>query len=136
MSDSRELLRQIEEMRNTVMDEGRPEAVAKRRSFEMLTARERVAALVDDSKLSEFGSLVEPHRDNELNRDLVAPADGIITGTCKIDGRSVNIISRDYTVHGGSSGKVGGLKLARAVTRSIERGMPLVMLLEGGGHRI
>lgn len=136
MSDSRELLRQIEEMRNTVMDEGRPEAVAKRRSFEMLTARERVAALVDDSKLSEFGSLVEPHRDNELNRDLVAPADGIITGTCKIDGRSVNIISHDYTVHGGSSGKVGGLKLARAVTRSIERGMPLVMLLEGGGHRI
>lgn len=136
MSDSRELLRQIEEMRNTVMDEGRPEAVAKRRSFEMLTARERVAALVDDSKLSEFGSLVEPHRDNELNRDLVAPADGIITGTCKIGGRSVNIISHDYTVHGGSSGKVGGLKLARAVTRSIERGMPLVMLLEGGGHRI
>ena len=80
--------------------------------------------------------MVEPHRDNELNRDLVAPADGIITGTCKIDGRSVNIISHDYTVHGGSSGKVGGLKLARAVTRSIERGMPLVMLLEGGGHRI
>ena len=102
----------------------------------MMTARERVAALVDDGKFSEFGSLVEPHRDNELNRDLDAPADGIVTGTAEIDGRPVNVVAHDYTVYGGSSGKVGGLKLARAVTRSIDRGMPLVMLLEGGGHRI
>jgi len=136
MSDSRDLLIQIEEARRAVLDEGRPEAVAKRRSFKMQTARERVTALVDSGELTEFGSLVEPHRDNELNRDLVAPADGIITGTGKIEGRYVNVVSHDYTVHGGSSGKVGGLKLARAVTRSIERGMPLVMLLEGGGHRI
>ena len=135
MSDSRDLLIQIEEARRAVLDEGRPEAVAKRRSFKMQTARERVTALVDRGELTEFGSLVEPHRDNELNRDLVAPADGI-TGTGKIEGRYVNVGSHDYTVHGGSSGKVGGLKLARAVTRSIERGMPLVMLLEGGGHRI
>ena len=136
MTDSRDLLKQIEEARHAVLDEGRPDAVEKRRKFDMLTARERVAALVDDGKLTEFGSLVQPHRDNELNKDLVAPADGIITGTGTIDGRHVNVVSHDYTVHGGSSGKVGGLKLARAVTRSIERGMPLVMLLEGGGHRI
>jgi acetyl-CoA carboxylase carboxyltransferase component len=133
---SRDLLHQIEAARHQVLDEGRPEAVTKRRSFDMMTARERVSALVDDSAIREFGSLVEPHRDNELNRDLVAPADGIITGTGKIDGRYVNVIAHDYTVYGGSSGKVGGLKLARAVQRSIDRGLPVVMLLEGGGHRI
>ena len=136
MTDSRDLLKQIEEARRAVLDEGRPDAVEKRRKFDMQTARERVAALVDDGKFTEFGSLVQPHRDNELNKDLVAPADGIITGTGEIGGRPINVVSHDYTVHGGSSGKVGGLKLARAVTRSIERGMPLVMLLEGGGHRI
>ena len=134
--NSRDLLRQIEDARRAVLDEGRSEAVAKRRAFDMMTARERVAALVDDGRLSEFGSLVEPYRDNELNRDLAAPADGIITGTGRIDGRYVNVVAHDYTVYGGSSGKVGGFKLARAVTRSIDRGMPLVMLLEGGGHRI
>ena len=135
-SGSRELLQRIEDARRAVLDEGRLAAVAKRRAFAMMTARERVAALVDDGKFSEFGSLVEPHRDNELNRDLDAPADGIVTGTAEIDGRPVNVVAHDYTVYGGSSGKVGGLKLARAVTRSIDRGMPLVMLLEGGGHRI
>jgi len=135
-SNSRDLLSQIEAARREVLDEGRPGAVAKRRSFDMMTARERVAALVDGGAIREFGSLVEPHRDNELNKDLVAPADGIITGTGKIDGRYVNVISHDYTVYGGSSGKVGGLKLARAAQRSIDRGLPLVMLLEGGGHRI
>ncbi len=133
---SRDLLHQIEAARRHVLDEGRPEAVAKRRSFEMMTARERVSTLVDDGAIREFGSLVEPHRDNELNRDLVAPADGIITATAKIGGRYVNVIAHDYTVYGGSSGKVGGLKLARAVQRSIDRGLPVIMLLEGGGHRI
>ncbi len=133
---SRDLLSKIEAARRKVLDEGRPDAVAKRRSFEMMTARERVAVLADESSFREFGSLVEPHRDNELNRDLDAPADGIITGTGKIEGRYANIVAHDYTVYGGSSGKVGGLKLARAVQRSIDRGMPLVMLLEGGGHRI
>ncbi len=133
---SRDLLKQIEIARQDVLDEGRPDAVAKRRSFDMMTARERVSALVDDGVIREFGSLVEPHRDNELNRDLVAPADGIITGTGKIDDRYVNVVAHDYTVYGGSSGKVGGLKLARAVQRSIDRGLPIVMLLEGGGHRI
>lgn len=134
--DSRDLLAQIEAARREVLDEGRPEAVDKRRRFEMMTARERVAALVDGGTITEFGSLVEPHRDNELNRDLKAPADGIVTGTGTIDGRYVNVVAHDYTVHGGSSGKVGGMKLARATQRSIDRGMPLVMLLEGGGHRI
>lgn len=133
---SRDLLQQIEDARHKVFDEGRPEAVAKRRSFDMMTARERVAALMDGGGIREFGTLVEPHRDNELNRDLTAPADGIITGMGTIDGRYVNLIAHDYTVHGGSSGKVGGYKLARAVQRSIDRGQPLVMLLEGGGHRI
>ncbi len=133
---SRDLLQKIEAAHRAVLDEGRPEAVAKRRTFDMMTARERIAALVDDGKLSEFGSLVEAHHDNELNRDLVAPADGLITGTGRIEGRYATVVAQDYTVYGGSSGKVGTLKLARAANRSIDRGVPLVMLLEGGGHRI
>jgi acetyl-CoA carboxylase carboxyltransferase component len=133
---SRELLSDVDEARRRVMDEARPEAVAKRRELRAMTARERIAALSDLDSFQEFGSLVGPHRDNDFNRAIDAPADGIITGTGRIDGRAVNIAAHDYTVLGGSSGKAGGRKLERLIHRSIDRGLPIVYLLEGGGHRI
>ncbi len=133
---SRELLGEVEQAKHKVMDEGRPEAVDKRRSRNLMTARERVAALADKDSFVEFGALAEPERNNNLNRDLVAPADGVITGTGKIAGRTVNISSFDFTVYGGSMGKVGSEKNNRLIERSVNHGMPLVYLLEGGGHRI
>ena len=133
---SRDLLAEVEAAKQRISDEARPEAVAKRRQLDALTARERVAALTDDGSFREFGSLVGPHRDNDFNRTIDAPADGIITGTAQIDGRTVNIAAHDYTVLGGSSGKAGGRKLERLIHRSIDHGLPVVYLLEGGGHRI
>ncbi|MGI9476515.1 MAG: acyl-CoA carboxylase subunit beta [Hyphomicrobiaceae bacterium] len=136
MTDARKLLRQIEAARNAVLDEGRPKAIAKRRRHDMLTARERIDVLLDAGSFRELGALVEPNRDNELNQDIDAPADGLIVGTGTVDGRYVNVMAQDFTVHGGSSGVVGGRKLDRLVQRSVERGLPLICLLEGGGHRI
>ena len=122
--------------KRAVLDEARPDAVAKRRDAGVMTARERITALLDPGSFQEIGSLVQPLRDNELNRDLVAPADGIITGTGSIAGRSVNVAAHDFTVYGGSSGKVGSRKLDRLMERSAEHGLPLILLVEGGGHRI
>ncbi len=133
---SRDLLARVEAAKRAVSDAGRPEVVNKRHEQGLMTARERIARLLDAGSFREFGSLVEPQRNNELNRDLVAPADGIITGSGRIDGRAVSIASHDYTVYGGSSGKVGGLKLNRLMQGSIDHGRPIVYLLEGGGHRI
>jgi len=133
---ARDLTADLEAARQAVLDEGRPEAVAKRHGKGLMTARERVAALVDTGSFREIGSLVEPHRDNDFNRDFVAPADGIIVGTGRIDGRSTIVASHDYTVHGGSSGKAGSRKLDRVLNRAIDHGLPVVYLLEGGGHRI
>ncbi len=133
---SRDLLAELDAARQAVLDDGRPEAVARRRANGLMTARERVAALVDSESFREIGSLVEPHRDNDFNRNLVAPADGIITGTGRIGGRPTAVASHDYTVHGGSSGKAGSQKLDRLLNRAIDHGLPVVYLLEGGGHRI
>ncbi|MDP6270739.1 MAG: carboxyl transferase domain-containing protein, partial [Alphaproteobacteria bacterium] len=133
---SRDLLEKIEAARAQVMDEARPEAVAKRRSQGLATARERIAGLVDAGSFREIGSLVEPDRDNELNRDLVAPADGAITGRGMLEGREACLVAHDYTVHGGSVGGAGDRKMRRLLYWAADRGLPLVMLLEGGGHRI
>ena len=102
---SRELMGRVDAAHEAVADAGRPEAMAKRARHEQMSARARVQALVDADSFRETGALVEPLRDNDFNRSLHAPADGIITGTARIDGRLTNIASHDYTVAGGSSGK-------------------------------
>ncbi|MDA1101012.1 MAG: acyl-CoA carboxylase [Proteobacteria bacterium] len=126
----------IEDARHSVLDEGRPDAVARQHRHGKYTARERIARLCDTDSFREFGSLVEPLRDTGFNADLVAPADGVVTGSGLIDGRPVRVMSHDYTVLGGSTGKHGSSKTNRAIQLATEHGQPLVALLEGGGHRI
>jgi propionyl-CoA carboxylase beta chain len=130
---SRDLLAEIEQAKLAVSDHGRPEAVEKRHSRDLMTARERIAVLVDDDSFVEMGSLVQPERNNDLNKDLNAPADGVVTGTAKIAGRAVNVASFDYTVYGGSMGKVGSIKNNRLVQRSVDHGMPMVTAMMGQG---
>ena len=135
-SNGRALTQEIEDARRMVLDEGRPDAVARQHKYGKYTARERIARLCDGDSFHEYGSLVEPLRDTGFNKDLVAPADGVITGSGMIDGRPVSLLSRDYTVLGGSTGKHGADKANRAVTQATEQGLPFVALQEGGGHRI
>ena len=134
--DMRRLLAAMEARRATVMDDARPAAVARQHKDGKKTARERIEALCDPGSWREFGALVTAAGDTEVTRDLDAPADGILTGLATIDGRWVVITSQDFTVFGGSSSVIGTLKLFRAVDKAIDSGLPLVRLLEGGGHRI
>jgi acetyl-CoA carboxylase carboxyltransferase component len=135
-SDTRALLAEAEARRASVMDAARPEAVARQRAAGKKTARERIDALCDPGSFREFGALVTAATDTEHTRDLEAPADGIVTGLATIDGRPVVVTSQDFTVYGGSSSVVGTLKLFRAVEKAMDSGLPLIRLLEGGGHRI
>lgn len=132
----RALLTGINAARAAVLDAGRAEAVARQHAHGKYTARERITHLVDGGSFQEVGSLVEPLRDTGFNKDLVAPADGVITGTGLIGGRPVSIMSHDYTVLGGSTGSHGAAKGNKAITTATDNGMPLLGLLEGGGHRI
>ena len=62
--------------------------------------------------------------------------DGVVVGTGLIDGRPVVVFSQDFAVFGGSIGRLGSAKIQRALQLAITRGLPLVMILDGGGHRI
>jgi len=127
---------ELRRRRSLVEDAGRPEAVARQHGAGKLTARERIARLVDDDRFREFGALVDAARGTPGQEQLVAPADGVVTGIGYIDGRPAAIMSFDFTVFGGSNGTTGGLKVARCCERAASDGLPLVMLLDGGGHRI
>jgi len=119
-----------------VQDAARADAVARQHALGKQTARERVAMLLDTGSFREFGALAEPARENAFSEDLDAPADGVVTGTGRIDGRPVGLLAFDFTVLGGSNGKTGALKVQRQARLALQHGYPLVMLLDGGGHRI
>lgn len=124
---------ELRRRRAAVLDEGRAQAVAKQHGLGKRTARERISRLVDEGTFREFGALVDAARGTER---LEAPADGVVTGVGELDGRPVSLMSFDFSVFGGSNGTTGGLKVARCCERSLQEGIPLVMLLDGGGHRI
>lgn len=128
--------KEIAEARQLRSDAARPEAVARQHALGKMTARERVAELLDPDSFEETGALVEPGRNTEDTRDLVAPGDGVVTGFGRIDGRQVAIYALDFTILGGSNGEHGEWKLLRLLAQCDRHGIPLVMLLDGGGHRI
>jgi len=122
--------------RQALGDEARAAAIAKQHAAGKLSARERIAQLADAGSFQEIGAFVQPKRSTTDTEALVAPADGVVTGYARIDGRPVCVASFDYTVLGGSNGRVGGHKLQKLADQAMEHGWPVVFLLDGGGHRI
>jgi propionyl-CoA carboxylase beta chain len=124
----------VEARYHEITDMARPEAVEYQHARGKLTARERIALLADEDSFCELGGLARPLEHG--SDDQVVIADGIVTGTAEIDGRPVLLIVSDFTAAGGTNGALGGEKIRRCWELAASRGTPVVMLLEGGGHRI
>jgi acetyl-CoA carboxylase carboxyltransferase component len=94
-----------------------------------LFARERVALLVDEGSFVEDGLYA-----NSLADGL--PADGVITGTARIDGRDVCLMANDSTVKAGSWGARTVEKIIRIIERAYQYGVPMIYLVDSAGARI
>lgn len=114
-------------------DQARPKAVARQHDRGKSTARERIETLTCGSKFVEFGALATP---DDAIAGTDAPGDGVVTGIGYIDGRPAAIAAFDFTVLGGSNGEIGMNKIERCITRSLHDRIPLILLCDGGGHRI
>ena len=68
--------------------------------------------------------------------DKEAPADGVITGYGKVDGRLVAVCAYDFTVMAGSMGMTGEMKVARLRELALTKRIPFVWLLDCAGARI
>ncbi len=62
--------------------------------------------------------------------------DAVVCGIGSIDGRTVSFSVMDFAFIGGSMGSVVGEKVARAIERSLERRIPLVIVSCSGGARM
>jgi len=117
-----------------LLDEARAEPVSKQHAAGKLTARERIALLATDG-FFEFGGLAQPAQLGD-ERTMPAPGDGVVTGIAHVDGRPLAVAAFDFTVMGGSNGEVGMAKVERCVDRAQHDRIPLVLLCDGGGHRM
>ncbi|MEV6755331.1 carboxyl transferase domain-containing protein [Streptomyces sp. NPDC051214] len=120
------------------LDARRPEAVAKRHRIGRRTARENIDDLCDDGTFTEYGALaIAAQRRRRSLDDLIAstPADGMVTGTGRIDGVRCVAMSYDYTVLAGTQGLQNHRKTDRMLQLAEERRLPVVLFAEGGGGR-
>jgi len=131
-------LTELRRRRALTEDAARPDAVARRHTAHGRTARENIADLVDPGSFVEYGRFtIAAQRQRRELADLIArtPADGLIAGTARIDGRPAAVLSYDYTVLAGTQGVFGHFKKDR-LFEIIERlRLPTVFFAEGGGGR-
>lgn len=95
-----------------------------------LHARERLDVLFDPGTFTELGILVGS------TDDPPAPADALVAGSGRIDGRPALAGAEDVTVLGGSIGSGSSDKRYRLCQLAAQERVPLVMMLEGAGHRV
>jgi acetyl-CoA carboxylase carboxyltransferase component len=91
--------------------------------------RDRLALLLDERSFVEDGLLARA-----LDEGL--PTDGVITGTGKIDGRSVAVIAHDPTVKAGSWGAATVEKQIRILERADLDLLPVIYLVDSAGGRL
>jgi methylmalonyl-CoA decarboxylase subunit alpha len=99
-----------------------------------LTARERIDLLCTD--FTELGVHAGIHFSVRGLEGKEAPADGVVTGFGKVDGRLVAVAAYDFTVMAGSMGMTGEIKVARLRELALTKRMPMVWLLDSAGARI
>src|SRR5437588_8765803 len=132
----RPLADDLRERREKIKLGGGPEKIEAQHAAEKLTARERIDLLIDDGTFAELGIHGRPHFSQRAMDGREAPADGVITGYGKVDGRLTAVAAYDFTVMAGSMGMTGELKVARLRELALSKRMPMIWLLDSAGARI
>lgn len=115
---------------------GGNELVAKQKEQGKLNVRERIHILFDSGSFQEFGLLANHDSNDPSMKGKSAPADGVICGLGRIDGRQVVLIAYDFTVIAGTIGEVGERKCQRMREIAMDCKIPIVWLLDSAGARV
>ena len=135
-SPLRSLAEDLQARRAAARGGGGDEQIDRQHAAGKLTARERIALLVEEGTFVELGLHAQPHFSQRAMDGRDAPADGVITGHGLVDGRPVAVCAYDFTVMAGSMGTTGELKVARLRNLALTQRMPFVWLLDSAGARI
>ena len=101
-----------------------------------LTARERIALLLDEGSFEEFDMFVTHRCTNFDMQKQSFLGDGVVTGYGTINGRMVYVFAQDFTVFGGSLSETMALKICKVMDQAMKVGAPVIGLNDSGGARI
>ncbi|MEV7192545.1 acyl-CoA carboxylase subunit beta [Streptomyces sp. NPDC093510] len=101
-----------------------------------LTARERIALLLDEGSFCEVEQL-RRHRATGFGMEARRPyTDGVVTGWGTVEGRTVFVYAHDFRIFGGALGEAHAAKIHKVMDMALAAGAPLVSLNDGAGARI
>ena len=131
-----EQLDRLRSLRDEARRGGGDVAIERQHERGKLTARERIAKLLDPDTFVETDMLVR-HRAHGFGIEDKRPlSDAVVTGWGTIDGRKVFVFAQDFTVFGGSLGEVMGEKICKIMDLALQTGAPVIGLNDSGGARI
>jgi len=110
--------------------------VKKQHESGKMTARERIACLLDEGSFVELDRFVQHRCTNFGQEKKQLPGEGVTTGYGTIDGRLVYVFAQDFTVEGGSLGEMHAGKIVKVQRLALKMGAPCIGLNDSGGARI
>ena len=130
----RDMVNRLTELKNEeekIRQGGGPKAIEGQHKKGRLTARERIARLIDPkTEFFELGLYAAYEMYQEWGG---APSASVVTGVARVAGRRVMIIANDATVKAGAFFPMTAKKVIRAQNISIENHLPTIYLVDSGG---
>ena len=126
-------LKDLDQRRSKILEMGGADRVATQKKKNKLTARERIDLLLDKGSFHElwiFGA----SRGHASPDD--SPADAVITGYGRVDGRTVYVYSQDFTTQGGTLAETHADKICMCLDAAQKAGCPVIGINDSGGARI
>jgi methylmalonyl-CoA decarboxylase subunit alpha len=127
---------ELKKKREVVSKGGGEKAIEKQVAMGKLTARDRIYTILDNDSFHEYDLFVK-HDARDFGMDKKElHGDGVITGTGTLNGRPISIFAQDFTVVGGSLGRMHAGKITKIMDHALKMRMPLIGINDSGGARI
>ena len=129
-------IKELVEKREVAKMGGGQKRIDAQHAKNKLTARERLAILLDEDSFEEFDMFVQ-HRCTNFGMEKVKfDGDGVVAGSGTIDGRLVYVYAQDFTVSGGSLSEMMASKICKVMDMAMKMGAPCIGINDSGGARI
>ncbi len=130
MSESK--IEKLHKMRASVLLGGGKSKIDKQHSSKKMTARERLAYLLDPGTFHEIDTF--RHTPGGEPGDILG--EGVVTGWGLVNGRQIFVYAQDFTVVGGTLSKQQSEKICKVMDLAMKNGCPVIGICDSGGARI
>ena len=132
----KEKIKELVERREVAKMGGGQKRIDAQHQKGKLTARERLALLLDEGSFEEFDMFLQHRCTNFGMEKTKFDGDGVVTGMGTIDGRIVYVFAQDFTVNGGSMSETMAQKICKVMDMAVRCGAPFIGINDSGGARI